>query len=701
LDSNFLTGKNGARYKGALRVKYLRIGVLILALALPVTGSAASPGPVVQLSAASLTFGNQATGTLSPAQSVTITNTGDAALTIANTILTGSNPGDFIETIHCGVFVVPGGSCSISVVFNPSASGSRMASLVINDNAGDSPQTIALSGTGTIPTPLAVLSPIGLSFGSQMIATSSAPQTIILSNNGTSQLHLRSISIGGPGGDFQFSPMINCPGTINVNASCQIYVTFKPTGPGTRVGLIQIMNDSPDSPQKITVTGTGTVTQPAPGITASSYHVFPQIADGYFADGSYFQSTLLVTNSNPSLGNSSCTLLLRGLALNGQTQVSFTVGTTFSYVTPGKSSALQTGYTTLQCSSNVEAQLVYSLYTSAGTKISEATVFSSPPASMLRIVADNTGGSRLGLAIANDSSPMGFYTIRVYDVGGNLIGAPVLTISGGQNRAVFLDEILTLPQNYSGYVDIVALGSSASVIGLKFTGNIFSTVPAAILGPASVTANTYHIFPQIADGYFADGSYFQSTLVVTNVGSGSTNCTLQLHGMTVNGQSQISFLPGAEFTFVSPGNVQAIQSGYASLQCASKVEAQLRYSFYSPAGTKRYEATVFSSLPSASLRVAADYRGGSRLGIAVANDSSQSAGYTLRAYDAGGNVIGSANVTVGGNQNRAAFLDELVTLPNNYYGYVDILGNTSFASVVGLSFTANTVTTVPAVVVGP
>ena len=113
------------------------------------------------------------------------------------------------------------------------------------------------------------------------------------------------------------------------------------------------------------------------------------------------------------------------------------------------------------------------------------------------------------------------------------------------------------------------------------------------------------------------------------------------------------------------------------------------------------EATVFPSPASASLRVVADDRGNSRLGLAIANDSSQSVGYTVRAYDVGGTIIGSAIVTVGANQNRAAFLDELMTLPSNYHGYVDILGNGNLASAIGLTFTGNTFTTIPAVVIAP
>jgi len=45
-----------------------------------------------------------------------------------------------------------GSSCTISLTFTPGASGTRSANLTFTDNAADSPQTVTLSGTATVPT---------------------------------------------------------------------------------------------------------------------------------------------------------------------------------------------------------------------------------------------------------------------------------------------------------------------------------------------------------------------------------------------------------------------------------------------------------------------------------------------------------------------------------------------------------------------
>ncbi len=99
---------------------------------------------VVNLSPISLTFAGQTVGTTSTAQTVTLTNTGDAALTIASI----ATSGDFAQTNTCGSSVAAGTNCTISVTFTPTASGTRSGTLTVTDNAAGSPQTVALSGTG-------------------------------------------------------------------------------------------------------------------------------------------------------------------------------------------------------------------------------------------------------------------------------------------------------------------------------------------------------------------------------------------------------------------------------------------------------------------------------------------------------------------------------------------------------------------------
>lgn len=106
--------------------------------------------PAVNVSPASLGFGERVVSTTGPAQAVTVKNSGSGTLNISGTSLTGANAGDFsIVSNNCGASVAAGASCSISVAFRPGATGARAATLSVSDNAAGSPHTVALSGTGT------------------------------------------------------------------------------------------------------------------------------------------------------------------------------------------------------------------------------------------------------------------------------------------------------------------------------------------------------------------------------------------------------------------------------------------------------------------------------------------------------------------------------------------------------------------------
>ena len=111
-------------------------------------GSAGPPG--VMLSASTLPLGSQNVGTTSAAQTETVTNNGGANLVISTVTISGTNAGDFaISADTCtGATVIPTNTCTVSVTFTPTATGSRSASLMIPDNATGSPQTVALTGTG-------------------------------------------------------------------------------------------------------------------------------------------------------------------------------------------------------------------------------------------------------------------------------------------------------------------------------------------------------------------------------------------------------------------------------------------------------------------------------------------------------------------------------------------------------------------------
>jgi hypothetical protein len=106
--------------------------------------------PAISISTSDLVFGTQGVGTASSAQSVTVSSTGTAPLSIDEVVLAGAHPGDFRLQDGCGWRGhQPGSSCAIEVVFAPSASGTRTATLTIRDNAPGNPHTVTLTGSAT------------------------------------------------------------------------------------------------------------------------------------------------------------------------------------------------------------------------------------------------------------------------------------------------------------------------------------------------------------------------------------------------------------------------------------------------------------------------------------------------------------------------------------------------------------------------
>jgi hypothetical protein len=103
----------------------------------------------VALSAASLVFAPQLVSSTSTAQSITLTNSGNATLKITSIAITGANATDFAQSNTCGATLAAAASCTISAAFKPAAIGNRSAAVSITNNADGSPQTVALTGSGS------------------------------------------------------------------------------------------------------------------------------------------------------------------------------------------------------------------------------------------------------------------------------------------------------------------------------------------------------------------------------------------------------------------------------------------------------------------------------------------------------------------------------------------------------------------------
>ncbi|HUI42604.1 MAG TPA: choice-of-anchor D domain-containing protein, partial [Terriglobia bacterium] len=240
------------------------------------TGTAIAP--VAGLAPASLNLSSQSVGARSTAQRLTLSNKGDATLTVANIALRGANASDFAQTNTCGTPITAGGSCAINVTFTPAASGTRSATLSITDNnngISGSTQTVALEGSATVP--LAALSPASLSFPSKNVGAASSVQQVKITNPGTETLTITSVAVGGTN-SADFSETNNCGSSLEAGGNCTAMVTFKPTAIGSRAGTLRVTDNATGSPQTAALSGTGTGT--SVGVTPASLTFAPQLAGG-------------------------------------------------------------------------------------------------------------------------------------------------------------------------------------------------------------------------------------------------------------------------------------------------------------------------------------------------------------------------------------------------------------------------------------
>jgi sugar lactone lactonase YvrE len=205
--------------------------------------------PVASLSAATLSPGANLGGSAAP-QVVTVTNTGDGALTIGAVGISGAAAGDYTQSNSCLRTIAPGGSCSITVKFTPHGYGIRAAALTLTDDGLGRMQSIALRGTGTAARPL--LSSGYLNFGGTGVGNPTAPQSVVVFNAGNGLLSIDSISLTGD--DFIMST--SCGSTLASGTSCMVSVTFLPQATGARAGLVTITDNA--GTQRITLSGVGT-----------------------------------------------------------------------------------------------------------------------------------------------------------------------------------------------------------------------------------------------------------------------------------------------------------------------------------------------------------------------------------------------------------------------------------------------------------
>ena len=271
------------------------------------------------LSPAALTFAAQQLSTASPAQQVTLTNSGDLPLTLIAAQITS---GDFTAVNACGNSLNPHSSCSISVAFQPKSVGTITGVLSVSDQYRT--QTIALNGIGVAP-PGVSLSPVStITFAATGVGLPSAAQTVTLTNNGGVPLLVQSVLVAG---DFVIVPGSDaCRSTVAVSTACTLQIAFVPTVGGSRSGSLTITDNAANSPQVLSLTGAGVDFALSPNggtsltVANGQNAVYPLL----LSSAANISGTATFTCTGAP-ANSTCNVTPASVALGSTTTVSVTV----------------------------------------------------------------------------------------------------------------------------------------------------------------------------------------------------------------------------------------------------------------------------------------------------------------------------------------------------------------------------------------
>lgn len=219
--------------------------------------------PAVSLSSTSVGFGSVTLG-LTATQTVTLTNSGNAALSVGTL---SSSQSVFTAGSNCPASLAAGANCAISLNFTPALAGSYSGTVALQTNASNSPHTITVSGTGA-PAALAQLGWQGglstLSFADTTVGQAAAGQTLTLVNTGNASATLTAVLLAGTqAADFTLAGSCASGVSLAPGATCTVTVGFQPSASGARTASLQLTTSDATNPPNVSLTGTG-VASPSP-----------------------------------------------------------------------------------------------------------------------------------------------------------------------------------------------------------------------------------------------------------------------------------------------------------------------------------------------------------------------------------------------------------------------------------------------------
>ena len=464
------------------------------------TGTAAPVG--ISVSPTSVSFGNVLDGQ-SKLQTVTITNTGAANLTISHLSGTGG-PGFSVSGLTAPLTIAAGQSSTFNVHFSPQNAGNVSGSIYLSSNASNSPTTIAVSGTGVANTTSTSLSasPAAVAFGNVNVGAT-ANQTVTITNAGSASLTISQLSGTGVG----FSVLgLKTPLTIAAGQSSTFNVRFAPESAGSISGGINLSSNALNSPATIAVSGTGVA-----GTTTLSASP-AAVAFGNVNAGTSANQTVTVTNT----GNSPATI--------SQVSVAGANLTASGISAPLTLAPSQTAILTLKYSPAAAGSLngLITLTNAQGP----ATTLSVTGAAVQGNLAVTPGSLSFSNVITGASSSQ---SVQIINSGNSslTISQANLTGTGFSLSGLSLPQTINAGQSSSFTVQFVGQAAGTVSGGVSLISNAANSPATVALSGTSIAATqTLQLSSNsVSFGTVNAGSSANQSLTVKNAGNSATTIT--------------------------------------------------------------------------------------------------------------------------------------------------------------------------------
>jgi len=168
-----------------------------------------------------------------------LTNTGTLPLTVSG--VSSSDP-DFAVNSNCNVVAI-NANCVVNVIFTPSATGTRNATITILHNAAGGASTVTVSGLGAVAT--IRVQPLSLTFSPVVVGTVTEAQSVEVVNDGNGPLTINTLNIAPAASAFlQAGGSCVSGSVVAAGSSCTVQIRAVPAVVGPFQGQLVIAHSA-------------------------------------------------------------------------------------------------------------------------------------------------------------------------------------------------------------------------------------------------------------------------------------------------------------------------------------------------------------------------------------------------------------------------------------------------------------------------